>query len=88
MHELLWIKLGRRRRGNDERAVCGVHVTIGQAKGVAGENARVSQIHNGMVVHCVTGRVDELELPSGQAQTLKVSGDVHAFLRHGHNLTV
>src|ERR1700683_5406568 len=72
MHELIRVKLGRRRGRYDEGATRGIELAVGESKGIAGENARVCQIDDGLVMQRMPGRVNELELTAAEADALKV----------------
>ncbi len=86
--ELIWIELRRSRRGRDECTLRGVKLAIGDSERIAWEYARVRTIHDRVVMECMPGSVNQLEVAAGQVEVLTVLHDPHPRCRNRHQLAV
>ena len=86
--ELLRIELRRGRGRGDEGALRAVERAVGDAEGVAGEDAGVRRVHDGVVVQRVPRDVDELERAAAEAHPLAILDHAHARGRDRQQLPV
>ncbi|CRI64996.1 hypothetical protein THIOKS12210041 [Thiocapsa sp. KS1] len=69
-------------RGEQPGAGGGVEFAVGDAEGVAGEEAAAGLVVDAAVVIGVTGRVDEPQRAAGEVEGVAVLGDDDALFRH------
>ena len=86
--QLAGIELRWRGRRHDPRTARGIELTVGNAEGIAGEDAVGAMVDNGLVMQRVSGRVHAFEHPPGQLESLSILGDRDALALDRQDLAI